>query len=232
MKIFFVYLYTDRIETKRIAVSLDTENGKYFTTADNASGAERSSIRIVAHNPIIYTRDDLINASIFRIDQRKNRVKARCKNGEYDVWYDNIYITVPVGIRNAHVAHNNLNCNLKWIDNYDSFQNDQHMIIVHPFGNAGKAVFGFNNTGNCHGCRCQYDLTQLVSYNQFPNQICITQLTFVTRNAWFFDDNKGLNLKPFWFDSHFQLYDVYGNYGQFSVDFTDDNQYVLIKNRN
>lgn len=49
---------------------------------------------------------------------------------------------VPYGIRNAYVPHDNLNGNEKWIAYYDSFQNDQNMLIVHPFGKANKEVFG------------------------------------------------------------------------------------------
>lgn len=50
-----LYIYTDDISTRRIAVSIDTDNGKHFTTADNASGAERCSVGVHAIQPINYS---------------------------------------------------------------------------------------------------------------------------------------------------------------------------------
>ncbi|PKF49862.1 hypothetical protein [Enterovibrio nigricans] len=49
-----MYLYTDDVNTKRIAVSIDTDNNKHFTTADNATGAEKMSIPVKAVEPIRY----------------------------------------------------------------------------------------------------------------------------------------------------------------------------------
>lgn len=49
-----LYIYTDDVNTKRIAVSIDTDNGKHFTTADNATGAEKSSVTVRAVTPVNY----------------------------------------------------------------------------------------------------------------------------------------------------------------------------------
>ena len=50
-----LYVYTDDISSRRIAVSIDTDGGKHFTTADNASGAERCSVSVRAIQPINYS---------------------------------------------------------------------------------------------------------------------------------------------------------------------------------
>lgn len=54
-KLIQLYVYTDDISTKRIAVSIDTDGGRHFTTADNASGAERCSVNVRAIQPVDYS---------------------------------------------------------------------------------------------------------------------------------------------------------------------------------
>ncbi|MGV2814525.1 hypothetical protein [Enterobacter cancerogenus] len=49
------YVYTDDPSMKRIAVSIDTDGGKHFTTADSAAGAERCSVSVKAAPPISYS---------------------------------------------------------------------------------------------------------------------------------------------------------------------------------
>jgi hypothetical protein len=52
--IIIMYVYTNDVNTKRIAVSVDTDNGKHFTTADNASGAEKMVVSITSNPKINY----------------------------------------------------------------------------------------------------------------------------------------------------------------------------------
>lgn len=69
--IIIMYVYTDDINTKRIAVSVDTDNGKHFTTADKVSNTEKMSVTIKAipavnyddKNNIIFELDDFVNIS-------------------------------------------------------------------------------------------------------------------------------------------------------------------------
>lgn len=49
------YVHSDDISMKRIAVSIDTDGGKHFTTADRAAGAERCSVSVKAIAPISYS---------------------------------------------------------------------------------------------------------------------------------------------------------------------------------
>lgn len=60
--IIILYVYTDDTNTKRIAVSVDTDNGKHFTTADSPSGAEEMSVTINAFQALNYA--DRANLSI------------------------------------------------------------------------------------------------------------------------------------------------------------------------
>lgn len=53
--IIIMYVYTDDTNTKRIAVSVDTDNGKHFTTADIPSGAEEMYLTIISHPKISYS---------------------------------------------------------------------------------------------------------------------------------------------------------------------------------
>lgn len=241
-KIITMYVYTNQNETRRLAVSLDDQNGKYFTTADNAIGADKSSIRVVAHNPIIYTRDNLTIEVTTGNGRTKNNVTG-CRNGEYDVDYDSYYISapgIPDGIRNADFegfdGGNSSESVSKWISCYYSFGNVQHMVVVHPFVANNEAAnndeFGIKNTGDCQGCQCDYDLTQRVDYNQRPNQISLTKMTFHTKDKWYFDDGKSMKTKDFAFDTSLYVYDMYGNYGNFSVDLSENKTKIEIKDRN
>ncbi|KGD73081.1 hypothetical protein HA49_12870 [Tatumella morbirosei] len=48
------YLYTTDVNVKRIAVRCDTDNGQHYTTADNALGVEKSSVRVNAVSGLNY----------------------------------------------------------------------------------------------------------------------------------------------------------------------------------
>ncbi|CAB3775396.1 Conserved hypothetical protein [Bacteriophage APSE-3] len=55
-----MYVYTFDVDTKRIAVSVDTNNGKHFTTADNASSVETMDLSVQSLLPINYGLSDNI----------------------------------------------------------------------------------------------------------------------------------------------------------------------------
>lgn len=48
------YLYTTDVNIKRIAVRCDTDNGQHYTTADNALGVEKSSVKVNAVSGLNY----------------------------------------------------------------------------------------------------------------------------------------------------------------------------------
>lgn len=58
-----MYVYTYNNEPRRIAVSIDTENGKHFTTADASSGAEKMSVRVGTLFSLDYTAADIRTSS-------------------------------------------------------------------------------------------------------------------------------------------------------------------------
>lgn len=62
-KQIFMYVYTYNNESKRIAVSIDTDNGKHFTTADAATGAEKMSVSVNTLFSRDYTTADINSSS-------------------------------------------------------------------------------------------------------------------------------------------------------------------------
>lgn len=246
--IIIMYVYTNNIDIKRIAVSVDTDNDKHFTTADNATGAEKMSIPVAAVNEIIYHKDSLIIIPVHEIGKKKNNATIFTVSGvttstrvkPFDCHYDNYYITVPFGIMHANTyAYGSVEGEIKWICAYDSEHDNQHFIIAHPFNKKGTETFGFTNTASWQHYGFgeptlydgKFDLTQNVTFNEMQNHICFTQMAFNTGDGWEVPDGQGLDRRPFIFDTWFELYDIYGNYGKFSVGFTDDHKSVKITDR-
>lgn len=60
-KLMAVYVYTDDVNVNRIAVSIDTSNGKHYTTADNANGDTRSSVKVSAIQAVSYHNGENIS---------------------------------------------------------------------------------------------------------------------------------------------------------------------------
>lgn len=245
-----MYVYTDDIDTKRIAVSVDTDNGKHFTTSDkspSSPGPEEMSVTVTALKEIIYRKDSLIITPIYQIGKGKNDVTYTETNmtsytsTEYfDCHYDNYYITIPFAIMNAQTyGYGSVEGEDKWICFYGSEHDHQHMIVAHPYNKKGTETFGFHNHAHWFvpGFKfgsdwdATFNLTKNVTFNEKEDMICFTQIAFVTGSQWRLPDNQGLDKKSFSFDTWFELYDIYGNYGAFSVGFTDDHQYLQITDR-
>jgi len=62
-KQIIMYVYTYNNESRRIAVSIDTDNGKHFTTADASSGAEKISVSVNTLFSRDYTTTDINTSS-------------------------------------------------------------------------------------------------------------------------------------------------------------------------
>lgn len=62
-KTMLIYVYTSVSEGRRVAVSIDTDNGKHFTTADDASGAEKMSVPVTALASRPYQASDIERSS-------------------------------------------------------------------------------------------------------------------------------------------------------------------------
>nr|ACJ10120.1 conserved hypothetical protein [Bacteriophage APSE-3] len=236
--IIILYVYTDDINTKRIAVSVDTPNGKHFTTADIHSGAEKMSVTVAAIQQIIYRKNMLTITPIYELEKGVNKViYSDGYTREFDCHYDNYYITIPLPIINA-IAHGYGNGTTypKWICAYDKQSNNQHMIVAHPDNTKkGTETFGFEGRATFLGLDsgARFDLTKKVTFSEHDNAICFTQIAFQTGgNAWRLNDGQCLsNFVPYAFDTWFELFDIYGNYGKFNVQFTDDKLYIKITDR-
>lgn len=249
-----MYVYTDDIDTKRIAVSVDTDNGKHFTTADkspNSPGPEEAFVTVTAIREIIYRKNNLIITPIYDIGNSEINFDYTIYSAlghnpltylhrKFSCHYDNYYITVPLSIKNANTYGYGTDGDKYYICAYDSEHDNQHMIVAHPYGNGTKQTdtFGFDNTAGDFGIRddeasVSFPLVQTVTFNEMPHAICFTQMAFHTGadGVWELPDGKGLDKSSFKFDTWFELYDIYGNYGKFSVGFTDDHQYLQITDR-
>lgn len=241
--IIILYVYTDDINTKRIAVSVDTDNGKHFTTADIPSGTEKMSVTVGAIQKIIYRKDMLTITPIYGLEKGVNKViYSDGDKREFYCHYDNYYITIPLPILNIFtynygggVRDEYGKIYPKWVCAYNTNDNDQHMIVAHPGDRKkGTETFGFEGTATLlgSGVGAIFDLTKKVTFNEHDNAACFTQIAFQTSKAWRLNNGQDLNnFTPYGFDTWFELYDIYGNYGKFSVGFTDDNKYINITDR-
>ncbi|QLK87601.1 hypothetical protein E3U36_04565 [Arsenophonus endosymbiont of Aphis craccivora] len=80
--IIILYVYTDGINTKRIAVSVDTDNGKHFTTADIPSGAEKMYLTIISHPKINYSNRNNIRITEGSFEDINNSVPWASRFGK------------------------------------------------------------------------------------------------------------------------------------------------------
>lgn len=254
--IMILYVYSTSIGINRIAVRIDTEgaDGIHVTTADTGSSYLKMSVTIDAIHEIVYQESDLKIMKSFQLGLKQNTLEMfNCDHQfdrkQFECHYDNYYVDVEFGIRNAHIrAHGSVEGDRKWICAYEyCTRNNQHMIVAHPFrsqnGVEGSDTFGFHNSATFdifvpfqyvhppYSCHCDYDLTQTVKYNEHPGKICFTQMAFETSAQWELPVKRELDIKPFSFDTYFELYDTYGNYGRFSVGFTDDHGFIKFSNR-
>lgn len=235
--IIIYYVYTKLSGIKRISVSFDNDNGKHFTTSDNAEGAERMSIPITAVNEIVYTVNDLRMDKVSSepgqfafFDPYTLNVK------HYSCHYDNFYINLTNKLKivqSQTVDYFPENDKRRWLTQYrrapnTNGGNDQYMLAAHPF-NTGpqKASFGFDNStqnGFVIGMR------QTVNFNERPNEICFTHLYFGTSDIVFYKnaenafDAKEFKRDQMWFD----LYDQYGNYGKFHFELMQGEPWLKI----
>lgn len=235
-----LYVYANDINTKRIAVSIDTDAGKHFTTADNSTGVEKSCVTVRAFQPVIYSKGDLIPDCV--ADQGRVQVPMHYTGDvvswtkKFDAHYDNIYLTIKSKIRNyaihSYGADGNTDINYpERIAQYWTDNNNQHMLIANPSDlPGGEGSYGFygkaswSETLSAHQSTGVYDLFLNFRYNDRPNTVCWTHFSFAASDAWILPNDIALhvndtgiyeyNLKP-WFD----FYDLYGNYGRFSINY-------------
>lgn len=109
-------------------------------------------------------------------------------------------------------------------------------MVVHPF-NTGTRIekFGFHQSATWSYVISKhvadFDLTQEVTFNDRPNELCISQLTFQCGegDAWELPNN--VDLGSWSFNAWFHIYDNYGNHGQFKALFSDDKKLIEINNK-
>jgi len=148
--------------------------------------------------------------------------------------YDNYYISLDNGIRNANIhGYGSIDGNSAWISAHSSYHDDQHMIVAHPFNfndSSDRRQFGYVDRVHWSiGAYCDLHLQQDVTFNIHKESICFTQMTFLTGDGWEIPDNVGT--KEYHFDTWFEIWDYYGNYGKFNVKFTADHQFIDITSR-
>lgn len=85
-ELMIFYVYTDDTSVERIAVSIDTDGGKHFTTADSAAGAEQSSVSVKAAAPISYSNAQ--NLKIIQDDWVTKVNSLRYKAQEYGILWN------------------------------------------------------------------------------------------------------------------------------------------------
>jgi len=255
--ILLLYVYTYEQNTNRIAVNLDTDAGspdnQHFTTADNSTGAEKMSVQVNSINPILYRQKDLKIVPVYGLDESKAKVhyditRHTTESSDsfsfdryFSCHYDNYYINLDNNNKIVNASIHDYGDNsgpYKRMVAYDSKHNNQHMIVVHPF-NCGtqQEEFGFDNTVNWFSSGLGYSvrgsgtfyLRQNITYGDKPDHICLTQMAFHSNEFWELPDGKGLDIAAFKHNAWFEFYDEYGNYGKFSVKFSDDNSYIEIK---
>lgn len=229
--IIILYVYTYDVGAIQLSVSLDTANGKHFTTADNAIGAEQMSIPIASVNEIYYWIENLsINTSGKKDSKDQPRLYYGREEKFFKCFYKNYYFSLKNGLRivKANVYnYGDVNSETQWISCYKNINYNSYMIASHPYGNTiSTGLFGFDDTFTDY----TYRLKQSdVIYNDKSNSICYTHLTFLTAEVW-----KGyheiLDKSPIMLEPHFEIYDEYGNYGSFYVDFSDDLTSIVVGN--
>lgn len=246
-----LYVYTDEISKKRIAVSIDTDGGKHFTTADNASGAERSSVTVQAIQPITYLKEDLIQDLV--TDLGKTRVSMQycgdgnCWSQDIEAHYDNFYFSVKYRIQN-YTIHNyggDGNTDAGYpnrISQYWTYSNDQHMLVANPsYLPAGEDTCGFVGVASWTDTltidnKVDYSLFLKFRYNDRPDTVCWTHFAFAASDVWPLPDGVGLNVKDtnlheYTLEPWFEFYDLYGNYGAFNIRYNATSHEIEVDQR-
>ena len=244
-----MYIYTTEINMKRIAVSIDTPQGKHFTTADSPEGAEKSSVSVNAIETMQYIVDKLNVQTAAGLGHTTVPLKLYFgrANGldTYPIkaYYDNIYITIQHQYRHYFIhGYGNGKDYPYRIAAYWTNHDNQHMLVANPenpassqnrVGFQGKA-FWYNFGDNLH-YEAVYNLFQTFEYEE-NKSICWTHFCFEASEHWPLPDNLGLHvndtgLQEFDCESWFEFYDMYGNYGKFTIRYNRSNQKIEIFER-
>lgn len=230
-----LYVYTDNIRTKRIAVSIDTNDGKHFTTADCAAVVQRSSLMVYGREPVNFLRANLILDIVAGKEIQANMQYTADDAKEFKKFkasYRNYYVHLLNGIQNYRIydygggGYYPLRVAQYWANN-----KNQYMLIANPeYLPAGSSILGFYGNAASHEvpgvsfASVKYDLFQDFSYNDRPGNICWTEFYFETSTAWPLPDKTRLQvnntlLYEYSFSSWFEFYDSYGNYGAFWIGY-------------
>ncbi|WP_168394393.1 hypothetical protein [Erwinia amylovora] len=235
-----LYVYSGDISARRIAVSIDTDGGGHFTTADNSTVVERSSITVRALQPVSYLTSDLIQERVSELGKTRVTMHYTGDNvtwsKKFDGHYDNLYFSIKNKICNYTV--NNYGKDGKVDISYPErtsqywvYNSDQHMLVANPSafpeGESNNGFYGrasWNETLSAYPSTATYDLFLDYKYNDRPKTICWTHFSFAASDEWILPadialhvndtDLQQYNLNP-WFD----FYDLYGNYGRFSIHY-------------
>lgn len=231
-----LYVYTDDSNIKRIAVSIDTDGGKHFTTADNASGAEKCSVPVRAISPQIYRTSDLLQDTVTNLGVTQVLCHYSSEDTKWskkiDAHYDNYYFSVSRKIMNYTISHDAKaddrfpqRCAIYWRDD----NHDQHILIENPSDTQSERVtLGFNGKAQWQEALSIsrstgiYDLFQTSQFNERPTTVCWTHLVFSASQSWIIPDGTELHVNDtdlYNFDTKpwFEFYDLYGNYGAFNI---------------
>ncbi|KAG4067229.1 hypothetical protein HA402_000220 [Bradysia odoriphaga] len=243
---FFVYVYG--VGSKRIAVSIDTDNGKHFTTADTAAGVEKMSLLVTAVSAVNYFRSDLNVVNIKSETIKAEHVDDRDYQVQIitlDHYYENYYIGFKsnVGIVKAEIHIDGAGDeDRKWIAVYQLDEDkNTHLIALHPFDNIKKtAGIGFDNFGRVGAggglLFKKLRLKQEITFNDRIGLFCLSYMFFKTN----VDPNTVIgnlmamgknDVDPFSLPSWFEIYDEHGNSGRFKVDFAEKNKSVEITDK-
>lgn len=244
---------TVRDSEKTFAVAIDVPGiGKFDTTKNGTNtrnGADDrsdntfkspSKLTISALPEILYTENDLIIVKAIERNKKQYKMVSTydpADGKEYNVHYDNYYITVENGLKRVNIHEYGGEPNNRWISKFDSENHNPHIIVMHPF-NTGKKTetFGFSKHKETWEIDLifvhplawvEFNLSQEVTYNDRPNALCITHMYFGCGAEWKLP--PWVKFHGFEFDTWFDLYDVYGNHGQFKPVFSDDKQLIEIR---
>ncbi|WP_262348331.1 hypothetical protein [Raoultella terrigena] len=248
-----LYVYTDDISTERVAVSIDTEGGKHFTTADNASGAERSSVTVQAVQPITYLKSDLIQDVVSDLGKTQVSLHYSCDDVSWsekiDAHYDNLYFSVKNKIQTYTVNNygqdgkSDYRIPLRAAIYWRADNHDQHMLIANPDDiPVGTATLGFYGKATWHEITAAgdstgiYDFFQTFEFNDRPDTICWTHFSFAASQHWILPDGTDLHVNDtdlYNFDANpwFEFYDLYGNYGAFNIRYNDTTHEIEVDQR-
>ncbi|WLI78420.1 hypothetical protein Q5705_07760 [Kosakonia sp. H02] len=85
------FVYTDDINTNRIAVRLDLDDGRHFTTSDLANGAEKMSVPVTAVTPFKYDTQNALKmtAGEWEINSEYFERRSQIKYDPHGHWTTN-----------------------------------------------------------------------------------------------------------------------------------------------